>query len=263
MLVDSHCHLNFPQFEGQIEQIIQRAADNDVKLMQTICTTMAEFPDILAIANKFDNVYASIGVHPNNVEKEPIVTLEQLVEGAKNQKVIGIGETGLDYYYEHSPRDMQKTSLLVHIQAARDTGLPIIIHTRDADDDTIDILTSEYKKGEFKGLIHCFSTAEKLARAAIDIGFYISIPGIITFKKATQLQEIVKRLPLDRLLVETDSPYLAPVPYRGKTNEPAYTRHTAEFLAQLKNISYEEVAKATTENFYSLFSHKTIRQDSS
>ena len=253
MLVDSHCHLNFPDFKGQIDEVVERADKNGVKYMQTICTKMAEFPDILKIANDYENIWCSVGVHPNNVEGEELVEVSKLIELAKNPKVIGLGETGLDYYYEHSPREKQQKSFINHIEASQENGLPVIVHTRAADDDTIEILQNQYKKKPFPGLIHCFSTGEKLAKAAIDLGMYISISGIVTFKKATELQEIVKDLPLESLLVETDAPYLAPVPYRGKTNEPAYTRHTAEFIADLKGISLDEVAKVTSDNFFSLF----------
>lgn len=257
MLVDSHCHLNFPEFTGRIDAILANAKSMDVGYMQTICTRMSEFPAILDIANQHKNIWCSAGVHPNNVSEAPIVTAEELVASAKNNKVIGLGETGLDYHYEHSPRELQTISFIEHIKASRETGLPVIIHTRAADAETISILQSEMQKGKFPGLIHCFSTGEELAKEAIKMGMYISISGIITFKKAIELQEIVKTLPLTSLLVETDSPYLAPMPHRGKPNEPAYTRHTAEFIAQIKGISYEEVARATTENFFNLFKKAT------
>jgi TatD DNase family protein len=258
MLIDSHCHLNFPELSSRLDEIIASANAADVGYMQTICTRMSEFPNILAIAEKYDNIWCSVGVHPNNVAEEPPVTAEELISAAKSPKVIGIGETGLDYHYEHSPRKEQISSFIEHITASRETGLPVIVHTRNADDDTIEILQNEMKKGEFTGLIHCFSTGEKLAIAAIEMGLYVSISGIVTFKKATELQEIVKKLPLSSLLVETDAPYLAPMPHRGKPNEPAYTRHTAEFLAQLKDIAYEEVAKVTTDNFFKLFKSAVI-----
>lgn len=253
MLVDSHCHLNFPDFENKIGEVIERAIANDVGAMQTICTKISEFPDILAIAESYDKLWCSVGVHPNNVADEEPVTAEQLIELSDNQKVIGLGETGLDYFYENSPRELQQQSFREHIKAAQATDLPIIVHTRAADDDTIAILQEEYAQKPFSGLIHCFSTSSKLAYAAIELGMYISISGIVTFKKAVELQDIVKELPLAKLLVETDAPYLAPVPHRGKPNEPAFTRHTAEFIAELKGISYEDVAKVTTENFFRLF----------
>ncbi len=253
LLVDSHCHLNFPDFNGELPDIVSRAVANDVGVMQTICTRMREFPDILAIAEQFPTVYCSVGVHPNNVEEEPDVTASDIIEKTKHPKVIGIGETGLDYYYEHSPRALQEKLFREHIAASRETGLPIIIHTRSADEDTVAILADEMKHGTFPGLIHCFSTSHALAEACIEMGLYISLSGILTFKKAQELQSSAKTLPLDRLLVETDAPYLAPTPHRGKRNEPSFTRHTAEFLAELRGVSYEEVAKVTTENFFRLF----------
>lgn len=252
-LIDSHCHLDFPEFQEDIDAVLARAAENGVELMQTISTRVTEFPKIQAIAEKYDNVYCSVGIHPHNVEEQPKVTAAELVEMTKHPKVIGIGETGLDFFYDHSPRDLQETSFRAHIAASRETGLPLIVHTRDADEKTIEIFADEMKKGAFPGLIHCFSTGRALAEAAISHGFYVSLSGILTFKKATELQETVRHLPLSSLLVETDAPFLAPVPFRGKRNEPAFTRQTAEFLAELKGLPYEEVARATTENFFRLF----------
>lgn len=253
MLVDSHCHLDFPDFSDDIEQVIENAHAHDIKIMQTICTKMTEFPKVRAVAEAHDNIYCSVGIHPHEVETQPETSAETLIEHSKHEKVIGIGETGLDYFYEHSPRDLQKTSFRQHIIAARDTNLPLIVHTRDADEDTIEIMEEEHANGVYPALIHCFSSTKWLAYRALEMGHYISISGIVTFKKATDLQEIVKELPLERLLVETDAPYLAPVPKRGKRNEPAFTKYTAEFVAQLKGISYEEVARVTTENFFELF----------
>ncbi len=253
MLVDSHCHLDFPELSSQIDDVMARAAANDVGIMQTICVQMSKFPQVLAVTEKFDNVYCSVGVHPNHVADEELVAAEEIIEKTSHAKVIGIGETGLDYHYENSPRDLQQKSFRTHIKAARETGLPIIVHTRAADDDTIEILSEEMKKGQFTGLIHCFSTSRKLAEKAIELGMYISISGIVTFKKATELQEIVTDLPLEKILVETDAPYLAPMPHRGKTNEPAFTLHTAQFVADLKQCSLEKIAEITTNNFFDLF----------
>jgi TatD DNase family protein len=261
MLVDSHCHLNFPDFREDFDQVLKRAELAGVRVMQTICTKVSEFEAILNIAEKHNNIYCSIGVHPNETEGQPLLTAEEIINYSNHPKVIGIGETGLDYYYENSPKDLQIKSFREHIKAARITGLPIIVHTRDADFETIDILQEEMEQGEFKGLIHCFSTSRELAEKAIDLGFYISISGIVTFKKAVELQEIVKDLPLERLLVETDAPYLAPTPYRGKRNEPAFTKHTAEFIASLKNVPYSDVEKATTQNFFSLFSKANLQNN--
>ncbi|MCD6036071.1 MAG: hydrolase, TatD family [Rickettsiales bacterium] len=253
LLVDSHCHLDYPQFQTDPDSFIARAMENGVGLMQTISTKITEFPQVLAVAERYKQVYCSVGIHPHEVEHQPKITLEDLLKETKHPKVIGIGETGLDYYYEHSPRALQQESFRIHIAAARETGLPLIVHTRDADQDTLDILEEEMVKGAFPGLIHCFSSSEALAWKAIELGLYISVSGIVTFKKAEALQEIIRKLPLEKLLVETDAPYLAPVPKRGQTNEPSYTRYTAEFLANLKSVSFEEVAKTTTRNFFSLF----------
>jgi TatD DNase family protein len=253
LLVDSHCHLDFPDFAEELPDVVARAHDAGIGILQTISTKMTTFPNVLGVAEQFDNVYASVGIHPHEVEKEEKITTAELVEKAQHPKVIGIGETGLDYFYEHSPRELQQASFLEHIGAARETKLPLIIHTREADEDTMQILRDEQAKGAFPGLIHCFTSGRGVAEGAIELGMYVSISGIVTFKSAKDLQEIVKDLPLERLLVETDAPYLAPVPQRGKTNEPAFTRHTAEFLAELKGISFEEVAEVTTRNFLELF----------
>lgn len=258
MLVDSHCHLDFPEFQEDMHDVLARAAAHDVAIMQTICTRITEFPKVLAVAEALPQVYCSVGIHPHNVEEEPKITEEALLACTHHPKVIGIGETGLDFFYDHSPRDMQEESFRVHIHVARETGLPLIIHTRNADEKTIEILANEMKKGPFPGLIHCFSTGRTLAERSIEMGLYISISGIVTFKKAQELQETVKHLPLKKLLVETDAPYLAPMPHRGKRNEPAFTKHTAEFIANLKGIPYEEVARVTTDNFFKLFT-KAVR----
>ena len=253
LLVDSHCHLNMVQERGvPMEEAVNRAMEQGVGIMQTICTKMSEAEEVIAIAEKFDAVYASVGIHPHEAEHDRTTT-EELIQYADHPKVISIGETGLDYYYEHSPRQVQQESFRIHIAAARETGCPLIVHTRDADEDTIAILQEESKQGAFPFLIHCFSTSLWLAEEAIKLGGYISIPGIVTFKKSTELQEHVKALPLEKMLVETDAPFLAPTPHRGKTNEPAFTRHTAEYIAELKGVSYEEVAQVTTENFLALF----------
>lgn len=252
VLVDSHCHLDFPDFENEIEDVVKRAVANDVAVMQTICTHISKFPGVLKVAEQFDNVYASVGIHPHEAAKESI-SLEELVKLADHPKVIGIGETGLDYYYEHSPRKEQLDSFKTHIAAGAKTGCPIIVHSRSADKETVDVLKEEMEKHPFTGLIHCFSSGRELAEGALDLGLYISISGIITFKKSDDLREVVKDIPLEKLLVETDAPFLAPVPFRGKRNEPAYTRNTAEFLAELKGVSYEELAEVTTKNFFDLF----------
>lgn len=254
MLIDSHCHLNFPDFKDDLDEVVARAKENGIGKMVSICTKLSEFAEIAAIAERYENVFCTVGVHPHDakdhVTEEKQVTADELIELAKHPKCVGIGETGLDYYYENSPREEQKHSFREHIKAARETGLPLVIHTRDADEDMIDIINAE---APFPGLLHCFSSSYEVAQAAIEKGLYVSLSGIITFKSAIDLQETVKKLPLERLLVETDSPFLAPIPNRGKRNEPAFTKLTAEKLAELKGLSFEEVEKATTENFHRLF----------
>lgn len=271
LLVDSHCHLNMVDKRGvPMEDAVARAKAAGVGIMQTICTGMAEAQEVISIAERFEGVYASVGIHPHEVKdvlgdacsvlgnptrtlNTEHRTLETLLQYAQHPKVIGIGETGLDYYYEHSPRMQQQESFRVHIAASRVTQLPTIVHSRDADEDTVRILAEETAAGAFPFLIHCFSSTKYLAEKSIELGGYVSLSGIITFNKSQELRDIAKELPLNRLLVETDAPFLAPMPHRGKTCEPAFTRLTAECLAQLKGVSYEEVAKATTENFFRLF----------
>jgi TatD DNase family protein len=253
-LVDSHCHLDFPVFADDLDDIVARARNAGVGAMVTICTHLSRFGQVRAIAERFDGIWCSAGVHPHEADGEgPAATPERLVTLAADPLVVGIGETGLDYYYEHSARDAQQASFRAHIQAARESGLPLIVHTRDADDDTIAILADAYRNGPFPGVIHCFSTSRYLAEKALEIGFYISLSGIVTFKAAADLQETVRALPLDRLLIETDAPYLAPVPKRGKRNEPAFVAHTGAFVAALKQVEMTELARATSENFFNLF----------
>ena len=252
MFVDSHCHLSFPELTAQLPQIRAAMAAAGVDRALCICTTLEEFEDVHALAMGYDNFWASAGVHPDNEGiAEP--TVEKLLELAARPRVVGIGETGLDFYYEHSPRAEQAESFRAHIAASRQTGLPLIVHTRDADAETGDMLEEEYAKGAFPGLIHCFSSGPEVARRALSLGLYISISGIVTFKAAESLRTIVRDIPLDRLLVETDSPYLAPIPKRGKTNEPAFVAHTAAKVAELKGISMAELEASTTGNFFRLF----------
>lgn len=259
MLVDSHCHLDYPEF-ADLDAVVRRAGEAGVGAMLTIGTELSRFPGVLAVAEAQDNIYCTVGVHPHEAGKGDMVALDELLRLAQHPKVVGFGETGLDYFYEHSPRAEQQESFRIHIEAARRMQLPLIVHTRDADDDTLEILTDEMKKGPFPGLIHCFSASKAFGEQAVEMGLYISISGIITFNKADNVREAVKDVPLDRLLVETDAPYLAPVPFRGKPNEPAYTRHTAEKLAEIKGVSFIELAQATTDNFYRLFT-KAQRSD--
>ncbi|HVP86090.1 MAG TPA: TatD family hydrolase [Rhizomicrobium sp.] len=253
MLVDSHCHLDFPEFAPELDAVVQRAADAGVKVCVSIGTTLAKFPQVEAVAEKFPNVWCSVGIHPHEAEKELLSDSAPLLERAKHPKVVAIGETGLDYYYEHSPRAEQQRNFRAHISASRETGLPLVVHTRNAEDDTIAILREEMGKGAFPGLIHCFTGTKRLADAALELGFCISVSGIATFKKSDELRAVLKEVPLDRLLVETDAPYLAPMPYRGKRNEPAFVKNTAAVLAELKGVSAEEMASRTTENFFRLF----------
>jgi TatD DNase family protein len=249
MLVDSHCHLDFAK-EEERAGIIARARGAGVRTLLTISTKLEEFPGVRAIAESDPDIWCSVGVHPHEAEVEPVAA-EALVELTKHPKVVGIGETGLDFYYEHSPREQQSQIFRAHLAASRETGLPIIVHTRDADPETIAILEEEKPRA---GVIHCFSTGRELAERAVAMGFYISISGIATFKNAQALRDIIRDLPLERLLVETDAPYLAPVPMRGKTNEPAFMVHTAALVAQLKGVTQDELARVTTENFFKLFS---------
>ncbi|HEV2561097.1 MAG TPA: TatD family hydrolase [Rhizomicrobium sp.] len=253
MLVDSHCHLDFPEFAPELDAVVARANDAGVKTCVSIGTTLAKFPQVLAVAERFANVWCSVGIHPHEAKIETLESAEPLLTHAAHPKVVGIGETGLDYYYEHSPRDLQIGNLRAHIKAARQTGLPLIVHTRDAEDDTVAILREEMDAGAFTGLIHCFTGTQALADAALDLGFSISVSGIATFKKSDELRAVLRSVPLDRLLVETDAPYLAPMPHRGKRNEPAFVVNTAAALAELKGVSADELARATTDNFFRLF----------
>lgn len=252
-IVDSHCHLNYKELKGDVKAVVKRAENANVRTLLAINTKLSEFDEVYEIAQSHENVFASVGVHPHEAENEQNIALESILIRAAKPKVVGIGETGLDYYYDHAPRDLQKTNFITHIQAARATKKPLIVHTRDAEEDTAEILSNEMKKGEFPAVIHCFTASKEFAEMALDLGFYISLSGILTFKNAKELQAVAKSLPLERILVETDAPYLAPMPHRGKPCEPAYTANTAEFLAELRGISLSEVANATTDNFFRLF----------
>ncbi len=254
MLVDSHCHLDYLERDGDLDEAVERARQAGVGTIVTICTKVSEFETIKRIAERYDDIWCTVGIHPHEVATEPQVSTAQLLEMAQHPKVVGIGETGLDYYYERSPREAQRNSFWTHIAAARESDLPLIVHTRDADDDTMEILAEAYADGAFPGLIHCYSAAPEVAEKALKIGFYISIAGIVTFKRAEELQQTAASLPEDRLLVETDAPYLAPVPKRGKRNEPSYVALTAEKLAELRNDDASRIATVTTDNFFRLFS---------
>ncbi len=254
MLVDSHCHLDFDVFDDDREDMIARATEAGVGTLVTICTHLSKFEAVRAIAASHENIWCSVGIHPHQVADEGIASAMRLVALAADPLVVGIGETGLDFYYDNSPRDDQRANFRAHIEAARETGLPVIVHTRDADEDTAAILIEEAGQGAYRGVLHCFSAGRGLAETALDLGFYISLSGIVTFRNADDIREIARDVPLDRLLVETDSPFLAPMPNRGKRNEPAFVVHTARMLAELKGIDEAELADATTENFFRLFS---------
>jgi TatD DNase family protein len=253
MLVDSHCHLDFPDFEDELDDVIARARRAGVGAMVTIGTEIARFDRVLAIASADENIYCTVGTHPHEAGTDGEGDPQRLAALAAHEKVIGIGETGLDYHYDNAPREAQKKSFRAHITAARETGLALIVHSRDADGDTIEILTEEFEKGPFGAVMHCFSAGRALADAAVGLGFYISFSGILTFKNADAVREIADMVPVERLLVETDAPYLAPVPKRGKRNEPAYLAHTAAYLASLRGMTPDALAEQTTANFFRLF----------
>lgn len=253
MLIDSHCHLNYPGLVEDQAGVLARARAAGVGGMLGIATKRHEWADVVAIAEAQPDVWATIGIHPHEADAHPDIDTAALVEAARHPKVVGIGETGLDYYYDHSDRDRQRTSFRGHIAASRETALPLIVHTRDAEADTADILREEMGKGAFPGVIHCFTASADFGRIALELGFYISLSGIVTFKSARDLQETAKSIPADRLLVETDSPFLAPVPMRGKTCEPAFVSHTARFVAELRGVTPEELIETTGENFFRLF----------
>ncbi len=258
MWIDSHCHLNHERFEGRAPlEIAEEALGQGVDGMVTIsCRITDEFPYILEIARQHGRVWCSVGTHPHDAgdNGEQAVTLDDLIALAQSDpNIIGIGESGLDYFYDHSPRNLQAISFRKHIQACIATGLPLIVHARDACDDIIQILEEEGAGTKLKGVMHCFSSSRKLADAALNMGFYLSFSGIVTFKSAKEIQDIAKDTPLDRILVETDAPFLAPVPFRGQSNHPAYVAHTGEFCAQLKGVTIERFAQQTTDNFYTLF----------
>jgi TatD DNase family protein len=253
MLVDSHCHLDFPDFSAELDAVVTRARAANVARMVTISTLVGKFPALRAIAERFDDVYCSVGTHPHHAAKEPNVTVSDLVAAAKYPKVAAIGEAGLDYHYDNSPREAQEKGFRIHIAAARETQLPLVIHAREADDDIARILEEESAKGGFPFVLHCFTGGEGLARRGVALGGYVSFSGILTFKNSESLREIAARLPEDRILVETDAPFLAPNPYRGKRNEPAYVAETARTLAETRGVSTEAIAKTTSANFFRLF----------
>lgn len=254
MLVDSHCHLDFPDFECELDAIVERAEAAGVGAMLTISTHVRRFERIRAVAERFENVCCSVGTHPHYAAQERDVTLAEILDLAGYRKTVAIGEAGLDYHYERSPIPDQEHGFRLHIAAARETGLPLVIHSRDADEHTGRILKEEMEKGPFRAVLHCFTGGRALAMLGIELGLYVSFSGVLTFNKSEDLRATAAEIPLDRLLVETDAPYLAPVPKRGKRNEPAFVTHTAGVLAQVKGVSEDEIARLTTENFFRLFS---------
>jgi len=253
MLIDSHCHLDFPDFAAELDDVVARARAADVARMVTISTRVKKHAQVLAIAEKFPDVFCSVGTHPHNAKDETDVDAKALVAIAKHPKIVAIGEAGLDYHYDNSPRDVQAASFRRHIAAARETHLPLIIHSRDCDADMAKILEEEAGKGAFTAVLHCFTGSRELAFKAIALGHYISFTGILTFRRSDELRAIAAALPGDRVLVETDAPFLAPLPYRGQRNEPAYVAETAKVLAQTCGVPTETIAQQTTENFFRLF----------
>ncbi|USO01933.1 MAG: TatD family hydrolase [Alphaproteobacteria bacterium] len=256
VFIDSHCHLNYGEIAADLPGVLQRAKDAGVEKMLCINTKIQEFEDVYSIANNYSNIFATAGVHPHEsgdtVHHSTPDNVRAFLEVASlRNKVVGLGETGLDYYYNHSPRDVQISMFDTHMQVAVAHDLPVIVHTRDSEEDTLAVL--QKFAGRARGVIHCFSGTQNLANAVLDLGFYISVSGIVTFKKAEDIRSVLRTVPLDRLLIETDAPYLAPVPFRGRSNEPSYVVHTAEELAHIKGVSTAEIAKKTTENFHSLF----------
>jgi TatD DNase family protein len=253
MLVDSHCHLDFPDFADELDQIVSRAAKAGVGRMVTISTRVRRFDQVKAVAERFEQVFCSIGTHPHNAAEELDVTGDDLAALSDHPKVVAIGEAGLDYFYDNSPREAQAIGLRTHIAAARLTGLPLVIHARDADADMAEILKEEAERGPYPAVLHCFSSGRGLAETGIALGHYVSFSGILTFRNSAALRDIARDLPADRILVETDAPFLAPPPHRGKRNEPAFVTRTADCLAEIRGVTPEEIATVTTENFFRLF----------
>ena len=257
MIADSHCHLDNSYIYNQLDDVVKRAHTNQIKYLLTICTTLESFEKIKLIINKYSNVYGTFGIHPHEADKNKHVDLKFILnEKKKNKKIIGIGETGLDFYYNHSDKKNQKISFIEHIQAASQLNIPIIVHSRNAETDTYEILKSEMKNSSLKVLLHCFTGSKDFANKLIDLNCYISVSGIITFKNSGELANTIATIPMKNLLVETDSPFLAPLPYRGKSNEPSYIVHTVEKLSEIKKTSKETIITSTTSNFKKLFELK-------
>jgi TatD DNase family protein len=257
MLVDSHCHLDFPEFADELDEVVRRARQAGVATLVTINTRVRRFDRVRTIVEQHENVFCSVGTHPHNAHEERDVTTEELVRVAEHPKVVAIGEAGLDYHYDNAPRDAQAASLRSHIAAARKSGLPLVIHAREADEDLAAILREEAEQGAFPAVLHCFSSGRALAETGIALGHYVSFSGILTFRNSDGLRDIARDLPADRILVETDAPFLAPPPHRGKRNEPAFVVETAAVLASLRGLEPAALAAQTTENFFRLFSKAT------
>ncbi len=257
-ITDSHCHLDCPDFDGQLDQIVARAAEAGVTRMVTICTRLRNEPTVRAIAETHAPIFYAAGTHPMSAADEPLATVDELIALAQHPKFVGIGETGLDYHYTAESKDIQKQSLRIHITAARETGLPLIIHSRDADEDMAAILSEEHAKGAYSCVMHCYSSGAALAKTAVDLGFYLSMSGIAAFLRSQEVRDIFAAAPVDRILVETDAPYLAPPPHRGKRNEPAYTAHTARVGAEVFGMEYADFAAQTQANFDRLFSKAAL-----
>ena len=254
MLVDSHCHLDFPDFADELDAVVARAEAAGIERIVTISTRIRQFDRVRGLAERFPGVFCSVGTHPHNADEELDIGPDEIAALAGHPKVVAIGEAGLDYFYDNAPREAQQQGLRNHIAAARATGLPLVIHSRDADEDMAAILEDEHARGAYSAVLHCYSSGPALAQRGIDLGFYISFSGILTFKKSDELREIARNLPAERILVETDAPYLAPVPHRGRRNEPAYVAYTLEVLAQTRGVAAELMAAQTSENFFRLFS---------
>lgn len=253
MLVDHHCHIDRPEFSSDLDGVVARAKVAGVGVMVNISTRIRRFEEVRAVIERYDDVYGSVGTHPHQADEELDIPVSEIVRLSKHPKIVAIGEAGLDYYYKHSSPEGQADGFRRHIAAARETGLPLEIHTRDADADTLAILKEEHARGPFPAILHCFTGGRDLAMGALDLGLYVSFSGVISFKKSETLRAIAREVPLDRIFVETDAPFLAPEPYRGKTNEPAFVVHTARALAQAKGVTEDEITRATTENFFKLF----------
>ncbi len=257
LIVDSHCHLDYEGLEDRLDDILARMAEAGVGMALSISSRVRKFDGVLAIAEKYPNVFCTVGTHPHNAHEELDISVSDLVKFTHNPRVVGIGEAGLDYHYDNSPRDAQMTGFRNHIAAARETGLPLVIHTREAEEDTARVLEEEMNKGAFKAVLHCFTSQQWLAEKGVELGLYVSFSGILTYKNADDLRATAKALPLNRILVETDAPFLTPVPFRGRQNEPAFVAKTLEELARVRGITRDEAARATSDNFFTLFNKAT------